>query len=66
MRRIFLITASLIGLSGPILAQTAADSTAPAGTYHLDPLESHLLFRINHLGFSSTMAIFTRFGADLQ
>ena len=68
MRRMFLIILALIGLSAsvPAAAQTAADSTAPAGSYHLDPTESHLLYKIDHLGFSSSIALFTRFTADLQ
>ena len=67
MRPISLIIAGFIGLTAlPGLAQTAKDSTAPAGTYHLDPLESHLLFRVSHLGFSTSMAIFTRLNATLQ
>ena len=67
MRPIPLIVAGFIGLTAlPGLAQTARDSTAPADTYHLDPLESHLLLRVSHLGFSSSMAIFTRLNATLQ
>ena len=67
MRLTRLIIACFIGLAAqPGLAQTAGDSTAPAGTYHLDPLESHLLFRVNHLGFSTSMAIFKGLEATLQ
>ena len=62
-----LIVAGFMALVAlPVAAQTAKDSTAPAGTYHLDPLESHLLFRVSHLGFSTSMAIFKRFDATLQ
>ena len=67
MRRLSLIAAALVGLAAmPAAGQTAAESTAPAGTYHLDPTETHLLYKVSHLGFSSHIALFTRITGELQ
>ncbi|MEO8244897.1 MAG: YceI family protein [bacterium] len=68
MRRMSMIAAALLGLGAtfPAAAQTAAESTAPAGTYHIDPTETHILYKINHLGFSSSIALFTRFTGELH
>jgi polyisoprenoid-binding protein YceI len=68
MSRLCVIMAALAGLVAglPAAGQTAADSTAPAGKYHLDPTETHVLYKVSHLGFSSTIGLFTRFDAELQ
>jgi polyisoprenoid-binding protein YceI len=51
----------------PALAQEEDLSSlpAPAGLYHLEPGESRLLFRYNHLGFSNYTALILKFDADL-
>ncbi len=38
---------------------------APAGTYHVDPQHSRLVFQVNHLGFSNYTAFFREFDAEL-
>ena len=40
-------------------------TTAPAGTYSLDPAHASLLFKVNHLGFSNYTARFSHFDAKL-
>lgn len=43
----------------------ASAATLPAGDYALDPKHSALIFRINHLGYSSYVGRFERFEASL-
>ena len=38
----------------------------PAGAYVLDPAHASLIFRVNHMGFSTYTAHFTKFDAALQ
>ena len=59
---LFAILAMAVSL--PALAQTSADP-APAGTYHIDPAHTRLLFRVSHLGFSNYTAFFKSADATL-
>ena len=52
--------------SAAIRVAAQAPATVPAGAYTLDKAHSSLIFRVNHLGFSSYTRRFTRFDAKLQ
>ncbi|MCB6179591.1 YceI family protein [Rhodobacter sp. Har01] len=61
-----LVLSALLALSP--LPATAQDDlgTPPAGTYRLDLAHGRLIFKVNHLGFSTYIGLFTRFDATLQ
>lgn len=61
-------TLILLGLTSVGQAQVPEPSKAPipAGTYHLDKPHATLLFRVNHLGFSSFTGRFAQFDATLD
>jgi polyisoprenoid-binding protein YceI len=62
--RTFLLSA-LFAL--PAIAQDMGDlGTPPAGTYTTDPAHTRLWFTVDHLGFSTYMALFTKVEATLQ
>jgi polyisoprenoid-binding protein YceI len=64
MLRTFLC-AALLAL--PASAQDMGDlGTPPAGTYTTDPAHTRLWFTVDHLGFSTFMALFTKAEAVLQ
>lgn len=64
MFRALLLTAAL---SLPATAQDMADlGTPPAGIYKTDPAHTRLWFTVDHLGFSTYMALFTKVEATLQ
>lgn len=70
MNRIFavlLLAAAALGGS-PLHAAGAPPAAAavPAGAYTLDRAHASLIFRVNHMGFSSYTARFRRFDAKLQ
>lgn len=51
----------------PATAQDLSDlGTPPAGTYTTDPAHTRLWFTVDHLGFSTYMALFTDVQATLQ
>jgi polyisoprenoid-binding protein YceI len=51
----------------PAAAQDMTDlGTPPAGTYTTDPAHTRLWFTVDHLGFSTFMALFTKAEATLQ
>jgi polyisoprenoid-binding protein YceI len=56
-------------LAAPAFAQEASGQASveglPAGDYVLDPSHASLVFKVNHLGFSSYTASFSRFDAAL-
>jgi polyisoprenoid-binding protein YceI len=60
---------SLGGVGSATAAPAAAPkppvSSAPAGDYHLDKSHASVLFRVNHLGFSTYTTRFSRFDAEL-
>lgn len=64
-----------LSLSANVIAGTAiaasstpppATAPVPKGAYAFDKAHTSLLFRVNHIGFSSWTARFTRFDAKLQ
>lgn len=60
-----LLLSTLLAL--PATAQNMSDlGTPPAGTYRTDPAHTRLWFTVNHLGFSTYMALFTKVEATLQ
>lgn len=63
---VLLIGASLASL--PAAAQTPAASTEPIpkGAYSLDKPHASLLFRVNHMNFSTFTGRFTRYDATLD
>lgn len=64
MFRPVLLAAALLAL--PLQAQDMTNlGSPPAGTYGLDRAHGKLWFQIDHLGFSSFMAPFTRWDATL-
>lgn len=64
MLRFLLIT---VLLAQPLAAQDMTDlGSPPAGTYVLDKAHGRVWFEVDHLGFSTFMAPFTRFDATLQ
>jgi polyisoprenoid-binding protein YceI len=65
--RHLLLTAALL-LAMPVAAQEAAEKPTdlPAGTYHPDLGHTRLLFKVNHLGFSTFIGLFTKIEATLQ
>lgn len=66
------VTALALLLSGGMTPQVAAQDLLaqlgqpPAGSYRLDATHGRMHFRVNHLGFSRYMAMFTAFDAQLQ
>lgn len=62
-----IFSAALLSGCGPAKppAPTAAEITAPAGTYTLDPYHASLVFRADHLGFSFYTGSFATFDAML-
>jgi polyisoprenoid-binding protein YceI len=54
-------------LAVPAMAQDMSDlGTPPAGTYTTDPAHTRLWFTVDHLGFSTFMALFAKAEATLQ
>ena len=66
MRHIIALT--LLSLAGTAQAQLPPPSSEPipSGKYTLDKPHASLLFRVNHLGFSSFTGRFTRYDAQLD
>lgn len=66
MRRIIALT--LLSLAATAQAQLPPPSSEPIpnGRYTLDKPHASLLFRVNHLGFSSFTGRFTRYDAQLD
>ena len=69
MRRFALATTLVLAATAPLaLADTAPASVAPVpkGAYTMDKAHTSLIFRVNHLGFSSFTGRFTRLDARLE
>ncbi|HLA72109.1 MAG TPA: YceI family protein [Steroidobacteraceae bacterium] len=69
MRRSALATALVLAATAPLaFADTAPASVAPVpkGAYTMDKAHTSLIFRVNHLGFSSFTGRFTRLDARLE
>src|SRR4051794_13203947 len=47
-------------------AEGPSQAPVPAGTYQVDKAHTSLLFRVDHLGFSTYTGRFTRLDAQLQ
>jgi polyisoprenoid-binding protein YceI len=65
MLRTLTLAAALALSALPARAQDDL-GTPPAGTYRLDLSHGRLLFKVDHLGFSTFIGLFTRFDATLQ
>lgn len=65
MFRPLFLAATLALAPLPALAQEDL-GTPPAGTYKLDLSHGRLIFKVNHLGFSTYIGLFTRFDATLR
>lgn len=50
---------------GDAAVSSPAETAAPAGPYRLDPFHASLVFRVDHLGFSTYTAAFRSFDATL-
>jgi polyisoprenoid-binding protein YceI len=63
-----LVTFALFALAHTVQASVPATSVAPVpkGAYTIDKPHASLIFRVNHLGFSTFTCRFTRFDAGLQ
>jgi polyisoprenoid-binding protein YceI len=64
-----LVSLALLTLAAASHADTvlpAANAVVPQGTYTLDKAHTSLVFRVNHLSFSTFTARFTRYDATLE
>ena len=56
----------VLALISALVLAAAASAAVPEGLYTLDKAHTSLLFRVNHLGFSTFTGRFTRLDAKLQ
>jgi polyisoprenoid-binding protein YceI len=66
MRLFTSLTLLVIASAAQAQVPPASDAPVPKGTYALDKAHASLLFRVNHLGFSSLTGRFTRYDAKLD
>jgi polyisoprenoid-binding protein YceI len=68
----FITTLTLLAITSAVASQVSAQMPAPSkepipsGTYTLDKPHASLIFRVNHLGFSSFTGRFTNYDARLN
>jgi polyisoprenoid-binding protein YceI len=64
----FVTALALLAIAATTRAETSTSSPAPIpkGSYTLDKAHTSLLFRVDHMGFSTFTARFTRYDAKLE
>jgi polyisoprenoid-binding protein YceI len=66
MRLLTSLTLLVIASAAQAQIPPASDAPVPKGAYALDKAHASLIFRVNHLGFSSLTGRFTRYDAKLD